>query len=107
MEPEQTHTSTQTHGTRSQLEDNPESELARILARFARDSYETRELTWYAIALLMEDEEQAWRTGAQESGGCRWLYFRTIQGDEFPLPDPGLTAEMENKLAAAVHALNK
>ncbi|MBI4671210.1 MAG: hypothetical protein HY741_06025 [Chloroflexi bacterium] len=80
----------------------PASELIRIIDLFAHDSHERRELWWYAMALMMEDCEQVWRIGAQALGGRRWLYFRTIGGDEFPLPDTGLSLEQETELRRQV-----
>jgi hypothetical protein len=72
--------------------------LVLMLTALARDSFSLRELWWFTVALLMIDNEHAWRVRTQEQGGRIWLWFRTRNGDEFPLPDPGLSETQERTL---------
>lgn len=80
-------------------------EVKTILLGLARDSYELRELWWYTIVLGMMDRECAWLHHSRCEGGRNWLWFRTIEGQEFPLPDPGISPQTEQALRRAARLL--
>jgi hypothetical protein len=84
------------------IPENLPPKLVLMLITLARDSFSLRELWWFTVALLMIDNEHAWRVRTQVQDGRLWWWFRTRAGDEFPLPDPGLSEAQERSLLQAL-----
>lgn len=76
--------------------------LLRVLEALAIDSYALRELWWYAVILDMIDEEVAVPQGKHTIDGRGWLQIHTVVGDDFMIPDPGLSQEQEAQLLDAL-----
>ncbi len=80
-------------------------EFAPLINSFTRDLQERIEIWYYAIVLLMIDEEQVRMVGTRYVADREWVTLQIYGGEEFDILRPDLTDAQEQHLLEGVREI--